>query len=84
MVRLTFRKTGDIKPRLRSQTVTFQILNIKKRKKKRILLAIWRAFWDDKGDVNKLWDMMYDIIVDRVDYHSPMVRMFVNDSCPYW
>ena len=44
----------------------------------------WEMFWRMEGDVNKLWDIMLDIIVTHANKHSPVVKMVVNESCPYW
>ena len=44
----------------------------------------WELFWSCDPDVNKLWELMYNIIVSHADCHSPVVKMCVNETCPYW
>ena len=44
----------------------------------------WNTFWNMEPDVNKLWDVMIDVILTDANKHSPVVKMVVNESCPYW
>ena len=44
----------------------------------------WGDFWEPGLDVNVLWDIMLEIIEDCANTHSPYVKMYVNENCPYW
>ena len=44
----------------------------------------WDRFWGIEPDVNTLWDIMLSVIQTHANRHSPVVKMSVNESCPYW
>ena len=44
----------------------------------------WRLFWDVGGDVNVLWDIMINIILEAADLICPVKRIRMRDSMPAW
>ena len=43
----------------------------------------WESFWTCESDVDVLWAKMYNTILLHADQHSPVVKMSVNETCPY-
>ena len=70
MVRLIYRKTGDLKPRFRCSAVMFQILNKKKINKKKSIL-------DEKDDLLMGTPYTFD---EGMSCHSTIIELFYFDN----
>ena len=44
----------------------------------------WKKFWDESSEVDVMWKIFHEIIVEHASYHCPIVNMYVNENCPYW
>ena len=44
----------------------------------------WRNFWDTKNDVNILWEIMNEIIMDSMNLCCPIKKIRLRDSTPAW
>ena len=44
----------------------------------------WLGFWDPDIDVDYMWKLMYDIILDASNITCPFVNMKIADDNPEW
>ena len=44
----------------------------------------WADYWDHSNDVDTMWQIMYDIIIDAADITCPFVNMKIMDGNPDW
>ena len=44
----------------------------------------WRDFWYGDNNVNTLWSIMHDIIMDSANLCCPMKKIRLRDSTPAW
>ena len=44
----------------------------------------WGKFWEEVYDVDVMWKIFHEIIVEHANYYCPIVNMYVNENCPYW
>ena len=44
----------------------------------------WRNFWCGDNDVNTLWSIMHEIIMDSANLCCPMKKIRLRDSTPAW
>ena len=44
----------------------------------------WTKFWDESSNVDIMWDVFHEIIVDHASQHCPVIDLYVNEKCPYW
>ena len=57
---------------------------VKKKPRLRYNMVKWKEFWDEECNIDNMWNVMLQIILDCANIHCPIVNIKILDDSPNW